>query len=148
MVDETGSSPSGGILLSASFTLSKPMTESSNISYQLAQLIQRVDQFTLERDWSQFHTPKNLAMALTVEAAELLELFQWEDGAAGMENFTVAKRESVGDEVADIFIYLLRFCSVTGLDILNVADKKLKLNAIKYPVGLSKGSSKKYDELK
>ena len=124
------------------------MTNFPSDADQLTQLIQKVDQFALERDWGQFHTPKNLAMALTVEAAELLELFQWEEGAAGISNFTVAKREAVGNEVADVFVYLLRFCSITGIDVLDVANRKLKQNAIKYPVELSKGSSKKYDELK
>ena len=113
---------------------------------QLGLLQQKVDEFSLQRDWGKFHTPKNLTMALTVEAAELMEIFQWQEGAEGIAGLSDKKRLAVEHEVADIFIYLLRFCSVSGIDLLKAAEDKLKLNAEKYPAELVKGKSKKYTE--
>jgi NTP pyrophosphatase (non-canonical NTP hydrolase) len=113
---------------------------------QLGLLQQKVDEFSLQRDWEKFHTPKNLTMALTVEAAELMEIFQWQEGAEGIAGLSDKMRLAVEHEVADIFIYLLRFCSVSGIDLLKAAEGKLKLNAEKYPADLVKGKSEKYTE--
>lgn len=113
---------------------------------QLVLLQQKVDDFSRQRDWEKFHTPKNLTMALTVEAAELMEIFQWQENAKDMAEFSDKKRQAVEHEVADIFIYLLRFCSVSGIDLLRAAEDKLKLNAEKYPAELVKGKSEKYTE--
>lgn len=113
---------------------------------QLSLLQQKVDEFSQQRDWEKFHTPKNLTMALTVEAAELMEIFQWQEGAEGVAGLSDNKRQAVEHEVADIFIYLLRFCSVSGIDLLKAAEDKLKLNSQKYPAELVKGKSKKYTE--
>jgi NTP pyrophosphatase (non-canonical NTP hydrolase) len=113
---------------------------------QLSLLQQKVDEFSQQRDWEKFHTPKNLTMALTVEAAELMEIFQWQEGAEGIAGLSDNKRQAVEHEVADIFIYLLRFCSVSGIDLLKAAEDKLKLNSQKYPAELVKGKSKKYTE--
>ena len=124
------------------------MPEISTSADRLQELKLQIDRFSADRDWGQFHTPKNLAMALSVEAAELLEIFQWEDGSSGMTGFSTSKREAVENEVADVFVYLLRFCSVASIDLLAATNRKLQENAKKYPVELSKGSSKKYDELK
>lgn len=112
----------------------------------LSALQQKVDQFAKERDWEKFHTPKNLSMALAVEASELMEIFQWRDGQENVSSLTEKTREAISHEVADVFIYLLRFCSVTGIDLLAAAEKKLELNARKYPADLVMGKSNKYSE--
>ena len=112
----------------------------------LSTLREQIDQFARDRDWEKFHSPKNLSMALTVEAAELMEIFQWEAPAADLTLLTERQKVAVEHEVADILIYLLRFCSATGIDPIAAAQAKLKLNAEKYPVSLAKGTSKKYTE--
>jgi NTP pyrophosphatase (non-canonical NTP hydrolase) len=122
------------------------MPDQPSATEQLGLLQQKVDEFSLQRDWEKFHTPKNLTMALTIEAAELMEIFQWQEGADGIAGLSDKKRLAVEHEVADIFIYLLRFCSVSGIDLLKAAEEKLKLNAEKYPADLVKGKSKKYTE--
>jgi len=109
---------------------------------QLAALDQAIRRFAEERDWQQFHTPKNLASALIVEAAELLEHYQWltpEQSAA----LDPAARDAVAREMADVFIYLLRLAQVQGVDLLAAAEAKLADNARRYPVESSRGSSAK-----
>ena len=112
----------------------------------LQELAKRLDQFAKERDWQQFHSPKNLASALVVESAELLEHFQWltEEQSRQLEP---AKRDAVAAEMADVLLYLLQLSSAVGVDLLAAAETKLQANALKYPVHLSRGNSKKYDEL-
>jgi len=122
------------------------MTTPTLTSKKLELLKHKIDRFSSDRDWGKFHTPKNLVMALSVEASELLEIFQWLEGAEGVSGLSEQKFQHVKHEVADIFIYLLRFCSVTGIDLLAAADEKLKLNELKYPVDLVKGKSAKYTE--
>lgn len=102
--------------------------------------------FASEREWEQFHSPKNLATALSVEAAELLEHFQWltEEQSRSMP---YDKRDAVAEEVADVFLYLLQLSDKLGIDPLGAARKKLQINALKYPVERAKGTSKKYSEL-
>jgi NTP pyrophosphatase (non-canonical NTP hydrolase) len=102
--------------------------------------------FAAERDWDQFHSPKNLAAALSVEAAELLEHFQWltEEQSRALPDAT---REAVATEIADVLLYLLRLADKLGIDPLDAARRKLVANAVKYPVELAKGNSKKYSEL-
>ncbi len=99
--------------------------------------------FAKERDWDQFHSPKNLVMALTSEVGELNELFQWltEEQSNNVDN------DEIREEIADIFIYLIRLADKLNVDIENAVKEKIKLNANKYPIELSKGNSKKYDEL-
>ncbi len=103
-------------------------------------------QFAAERDWDQFHSPKNLAIALSVEAAELLEHFQWMPDA---ESSTVApdKKARITEEVADVLIYLVRLADKLEIDLLTAASDKIRLNAEKYPVEKARGSRKKYTEL-
>lgn len=112
----------------------------------LSSLTKMIDEFAHDRDWEKFHSPKNLTMALTVEASELMEIFQWQDGQEGIDSLSEKKRHAVEQEVADVLIYLLRFCSVTGIDPLVVAEEKLKHNAKNYPSDLVKGRSDKYTE--
>ena len=113
------------------------------MSDSLAELRARINQFVKERDWDQFHSPKNLAMAMIVEAAELVEHFQW-DTLEESHQLDDEKREQVGQELADTFVYLLRIAEVTGIDLIEAANRKINLNAQKYPVEKVKGSNKKY----
>jgi NTP pyrophosphatase (non-canonical NTP hydrolase) len=108
-----------------------------------AGLRDQLRRFAAARDWQQFHTPKNLAMALSVEAAELLECFQWltpEQSA----RLSTGDRRAVEEEIADVLLYLLRLSDVLGIDPLAAAGRKMRLNARKYPVALSRGSARKY----
>jgi len=102
--------------------------------------------FAAERDWEQFHSPKNLAAALTVEAAELLEHFQWLTEEQS-RNLPADKRAAVGQEIADVLLYLLQIADKLQIDIIAAANEKLALNAVKYPVAQAHGSSLKYNEL-
>lgn len=110
-------------------------------------LINLIDNFIQERDWEQFHSPKNLAMALSVESSELLEIFQWmkEEDSLKLKDNLVALGK-VEEELADIFYYLLRLSSKTNIDLSDALIKKMRKNAEKYPASQVKGSSKKYDE--
>ena len=99
-----------------------------------------LQRFANERDWEQFHSPKNLAMALGVEVAELAEHFQWLTQQQSL-NLDADKKKEVGEELADILIYLVRLADRLDIDLLAEAAQKVKLNAKKYPVELSKGRS-------
>ena len=109
----------------------------------LIELRQKIDAFVNERDWAQFHSPKNLAMAMIVEAAELVEHFQW-DTIQESYDLSAEKRQEVAHEIADTFVYLLRLTEVIGIDLIQAANDKIALNAIKYPVDKAKGSNAKY----
>lgn len=112
---------------------------------RLEQLHQRLQAFVRERDWEQFHSPKNLAMAMIVEAAELVEHFQWMTEQESRD-ITAEKRELVGQEIADTFIYLLRMADVLGIDLIAAANAKMDLNAKKYPADKARGSNARYTE--
>ena len=104
---------------------------------------QRIREFAQERDWEQFHTPKNLAMALSVEASELVEIFQWmtpEESAVVMSG---ENAQDVRDEVADILTYLLRFVDVTGIDLDEALTTKAHRNAQRYPADDFRGSARR-----
>ncbi len=107
----------------------------SDASTTVAQLRALVDQFVAERDWKQFHTPKNLSMALAIEAAELMEHFQWLDPA---ESRAVAddpvKRAAAGEELADVICYALALAAELKLDVSETLKAKMVKNALKYPV--------------
>jgi NTP pyrophosphatase (non-canonical NTP hydrolase) len=105
----------------------------------------RIDAFVQERDWAQFHTPKNLSMAMIVEAAELVEQFQW-DTPQESQQLPLEKREAVSHELADTFVYLLRIAEVLKIDLIEAANAKIELNAKKYPVEKARGSNAKYTE--
>jgi dCTP diphosphatase len=111
----------------------------------LEELRARINTFVQERDWEQFHSPKNLAMAMIVEAAELVEHFQW-DTLEQSRQLDDEKRERVGQELADTFVYLLRIAEVTGIDLIEATYRKIDLNGQKYPVEKARGSNKKYTE--
>jgi len=114
--------------------------------YSLTHLRDDLRSFAAERDWEQFHTPKNLAAALIVEAAELLEHFQWLTPQQSVQLDSTSKHK-VAQEIADVLIYLTRLADVLGVDPLQAAQQKLVLNAAKYPVENSKGNSTKYTDL-
>jgi NTP pyrophosphatase (non-canonical NTP hydrolase) len=108
----------------------------------------RLQAFVRERDWEQFHAPKNLSMALAAEAAELMEHFLWatpEQSRAVVQD--PVKRAKIAEELADIVIYALEFANATQLDLAAAIDAKMAANAKKYPVEKAKGRSEKYDEL-
>ena len=104
------------------------------------EIIQALLKFRNERDWEQFHNPKDLALAINVEAGELLELFLW-------KNAEDANREKVKEELADIFSFAFLLADRYGFDVKQIILDKIKQNAEKYPVEKAKGTSKKYDEL-
>lgn len=106
----------------------------------------RLREFAAARDWNQFHSPKNLAIALSVEAGELLEEFQWLTDQESIA-LPVHKCESIKAEIADVLLYLIRLADVLDIDLLAAANTKIDANAEKYPVDKSRGSAKKYTEL-
>ncbi len=114
---------------------------------ELEELKARLREFAKDRDWDQFHAPKNLAMALSVEVAELVEHFQWlsEDQSKRLDEKTKAE---VADEIADVQVYLIRLADKLGVDILKSVDTKIKKNEAKYPAEKVRGSAKKYTEYK
>jgi NTP pyrophosphatase (non-canonical NTP hydrolase) len=115
---------------------------------RIEELKQRVLAFARERDWGQFHSPKNLSMALAAEAAELMENFLWattEDSRALAAD--PRRREAIEQELADIVIYALQFANQTGIDVSAAIAAKMAINAHKYPVEKARGRSDKYTEL-
>src|ERR1035438_4166542 len=102
--------------------------------------------FASDRDWDQFHSPKNLAIALNVEAAELLEHFQWVSDAESA-GIPPATRTKVREELADVFLYLIRLADKLDVDLTIAAAEKIQINAAKYPIEKARGSSKKYTDL-
>jgi NTP pyrophosphatase (non-canonical NTP hydrolase) len=112
----------------------------------LTDVAQRLKKFAHERDWEKFHSPKNLAMALSVEVAELLEHFQWlsEEQSRRISPEALA---AVSEEAADILLYLVRLSDKLDIDLVAATNKKLSVNARKYPADKARGTSKKYTEL-
>jgi dCTP diphosphatase len=115
----------------------------------ISELKTHVLAFARERDWEQFHSPKNLSMALAAETGELMEHFLW---LTPEESRAIAagavKRQQIADELADVIIYALEFANVTGLDVAAAIEAKMNANALKYPVGKARGNSAKYTDLK
>ena len=114
---------------------------------ELDELVRQIREFVDERDWEQFHSPKNLAMALVVEAAELVETFQWmteEDSS----NLNDRDRRRAAEEMADVMTYLIRISDQLDIDLLNAVEQKLATTRQKYPAELVRGSSQKYSEYK
>lgn len=114
----------------------------------VAEIKTRVLAFAQERDWEQFHAPKNLSMALAAEAGELMEHFLWatsEDSRQAMND--PRKREKIEEELSDVIIYALEFANMTGVDVAAAIERKMAANAVKYPIEKAKGRSVKYDEL-
>ena len=106
----------------------------------------RLREFAKDRDWNQFHTLKNIACSINIEASELLEIFQWRE-IKSIDLKDLNLKEKIGDEVADIMLYLIRFSDMANLNLEEICISKIKKNQKKYPVRLSKGNSKKYTEI-
>ena len=107
---------------------------------------ERLRQFAVERDWEQFHSPKNLAMALSVEASELLEIFQWmsEDQSRSLD---AERRRAAQAEVADVLLYLVQLADRLDIDLLRAAEEKMRVNAERYPIEKARGRANKYNRL-
>lgn len=110
----------------------------------LADLRDRLRTFAADRDWDQFHRPKNLAIALVVEAAELLENFQWSKDDEGLD---LGQLNRVSEEMADVLLYLVRLADKLDVDLVAASVRKIEVNAKKYPVEKARGSNKKYTDL-
>jgi hypothetical protein len=120
------------------------MSEQCINSGKLAGLLR---EFARERDWEQFHSPKNIATSLSLESAELLEHFQWSRGSDGWHELNDGKlRERVEEELADILLYLIRFSDLAGIDLQQCAEEEILKNGVKYPIEQFKGSDRKYND--
>ena len=121
----------------------------TGLGSDLCDLRDELRRFAAERDWDQFHTPRNLALALTGEVGELCECFQWKGDAAcepGLPEWEESKRDHLGDELSDCLLYLVRLADKCGVDLPAAAARKLARNAAKYPAALVRGSARKYTE--
>jgi dCTP diphosphatase len=115
---------------------------------EYAALARELREFATDRDWEQFHSPKNLVMALTGEAGELAEVFQWMTDEASKDAARDPRTaEAVRHELADVLLYLVRAADVLGVDLNAAVAEKLRLNSEKYPVTTARGNSKKYTDL-
>ncbi|MCX5690801.1 MAG: nucleotide pyrophosphohydrolase [Planctomycetota bacterium] len=121
---------------------------SSSSTTTVTQLQQEIRAFVEARDWQQFHSPRNLAAAVSVEAGELLGHFRWSDAAESVAIVqNPAKREAIAHEVADVLILTLELAEVCGFDVATIIREKLELNSRRYPVEQARGRSEKYTEL-
>jgi NTP pyrophosphatase (non-canonical NTP hydrolase) len=116
------------------------------MSRKIKELTAELVQFAKARDWEQFHTPKNLAMAMSVEASEVVEIFQWLTDAQS-RSLDKKKISDLADELSDTYIYLLRLASHFNIDLIEAAKQKIRKSARKYPVRKARGVAKKYSEL-
>ncbi|MEN6576916.1 MAG: nucleotide pyrophosphohydrolase [Phycisphaerales bacterium] len=112
----------------------------------MQELIQRIRDFNRERDWEQYHSPKNLAMCLAAEVGELLEQFQWLSEQQS-QDLPPARRTAVEEEIGDVTLCLLNLADKLGIDLMETAGRKLEQNKAKYPVHKAKGRADKYTEL-
>jgi dCTP diphosphatase len=110
------------------------------------EIIEKIKKFRDERDWMQFHDPKNMSISIIIEAAELLEHFQWKTKEE-VKKYVEENREDIRDEIADVALYLFELADNLGIDLLNAMEKKLEKNKKKYPVEKAKGKHTKYNKL-
>jgi len=123
------------------------MSTFSDNTTTIAAIKERVLDFARERDWEQFHAPKNLSMALAAEAGELMEHFLWGSSEASREIAKGPKRTKIEEELADVIIYAIEFANMTGIDVAAAIERKMAANATKYPIEKARGRSDKYTEL-
>jgi len=112
---------------------------------ELTELKEQISIFNRDRDWRQFHSPKNLSMALSVEASEIVEIFQWMESEESYD-LSSEKLEKLEGEIADVLLYLLQLSAKFEIDPVKAASRKLQVNEKKYPIEKAKGSAKKYNE--
>jgi NTP pyrophosphatase (non-canonical NTP hydrolase) len=109
--------------------------------------IEALNRFALDRDWNQFHSPKNLASSISIEASELLEIFQWVDHSREEIGNDEKLSQQISEEIADVMIYCLRLCSTLDLNPISIINDKIQLNGEKYPIEKSIGSNLKSNKL-
>jgi dCTP diphosphatase len=127
--------------------MNNSQSEKKDVLVDVQNLSVALDKFATDRNWEQFHSPKNLLLALTGEVGELAEIFQWMgDVEARSAGETAATAQAVKDELADVLFYLVRLASVLKVDLNAAAVQKLRSNAIKYPIETSHGISTKYNK--
>jgi NTP pyrophosphatase (non-canonical NTP hydrolase) len=112
----------------------------------LRNLLNKIKKFTGERDWDQFHNPKDLAISVALEASELLEHFQWKSQKE-VKKYIKTHKEEIGDEIADVMIYITHLSEKVGINLLEACERKLEKNKKKYPIAKSKGKNTKYTDL-
>jgi dCTP diphosphatase len=117
----------------------------SETSLDLRGLRDALRDFASERDWDQFHTPRNLAASICIESGELLERFQWADKSS--KELTADEAKAIRHELADVLLYIIRLADKLDIDPIAAAREKIAINALKYPVDKARGSSRKYDQL-
>lgn len=124
------------------------MSGNRDAEFSLQELKDQIKSFAVERDWEQFHTPKNLSMAIAAEAAELMEHFLWMgSGESSKLMRDESKRKLIAEEVADVLIFCLEFANIAQMDVATIIQEKMQSNALKYPVEKAKGRADKYTEL-
>ena len=122
------------------------MSDNHGTADSLHELREQLRHFAAERDWQQFHSPKNLAIALSVEAAELLEIFQWLSEDASRQ-LAAEQRAHASEELADVLLYLVKLADELGVDLVAAAGEKVATNAFRYPVAKARGTSRKHSDL-
>lgn len=110
------------------------------------EILAKIQNFRDQRDWKQFHDPKSMAASISIEAAELLEHFQWKN-AEEVQEYVKTHKSEIGDEIADVAMYLFELSDNLGIDLLDAMEKKIEKNAKKYPVEKAKGKHTKYNQL-
>ncbi|OIO35273.1 MAG: nucleotide pyrophosphohydrolase [Candidatus Omnitrophica bacterium CG1_02_44_16] len=113
---------------------------------EIKEITKKIIQFRDERDWMQFHDPKNMSVSIILEASELLEHFQWKT-VEEAEEYSKQNHSDIKDEIADISLYLFELADNMGIDLIEAMECKLKKNALKYPVEKARGRHTKYDKL-
>ncbi|MFS8008407.1 putative dCTP diphosphatase [Helianthus anomalus] len=126
--------------------MSTPADTQDDVS--LSELKNKMADFAQERDWDQFHSPRNLLLALVGEVGELSEIFQWKgEVPRGLPGWEDKEKQHLGEELSDVLLYLVRLSDICGVDLGKAVLRKLEINATKYPVKLCKGSSKKHNQI-
>ncbi|NTW22899.1 nucleotide pyrophosphohydrolase [Candidatus Falkowbacteria bacterium] len=113
---------------------------------ELTRLTEKIIKFRNDREWGQFHNPKDLAISLSLEASEVLEHFQWKNEIEALE-YIKKNKEEIGDELGDVLNYILIMANDFGIDLIKAADKKIDKNMVKYPVEKARGVATKYNKL-
>jgi len=113
---------------------------------KIKQITEKIKKFRDERDWMQFHDPKSMSASITIEAAELLEHFQWRSKEE-VEEYIKTNKDEIAEEIADVAMFLFELADNLGLDLIEIMEKKLQKNSEKYPVEKAKGKHTKYNKL-